>query len=53
MKCRDCRFMEDAGMNSLYRCANPDSSNYGEWTGPCCEDECRDGESFEDEGEYL
>ena len=44
MKCWDCKYMESCGEGDLYVCANPQSANYGEFTGICCEDECEDGE---------
>ena len=44
MKCRDCKYMESVGTNSLYVCTNENSENFGEYTGICCEDECEDVE---------
>lgn len=44
MKCRDCKYLEPIGTNSLYVCKNKDSQNYGSYTGLCCEDDCEDGE---------
>ena len=53
MKCRECTFMSDFE-DGLCRCTNPDSIQYMEYTGVCCEDECYDGEYLvpqEQEGE--
>lgn len=44
MKCIDCGFMEEVGNSGLYICTNQNSPNFGEYTGLCCEDECKDGE---------
>ena len=51
MKCRDCVYMKDYE-DGIYMCANRDSLNYGDFTGPCCEDDCKDGEPlYGDESE--
>ncbi|MCH5303541.1 MAG: hypothetical protein J1E41_01640 [Ruminococcus sp.] len=39
-KCIDCIYMKSMG--GLDICANENSSNFGEYTGICCEDECED-----------
>lgn len=44
MKCRDCKyFYTNESMTGLYICVNGDSENFGQYTGVCCEDECKDG----------
>lgn len=44
MICRNCKYMELITNSSLYICANKNSTNFGQYTGICCEDECQDGE---------
>ena len=39
MKCIDCKW--------CYNCVNGTSENFGEYTGLCCEDECKEGENDE------
>lgn len=42
-KCIDCIYMySNNTMGDLYICVNANSSNFGEYTGICCEDECED-----------
>lgn len=50
MKCRDCKYMySNETMDDLYICVNGKSENFGEYTGICCEDDCKDGVSWIDE----
>ena len=45
MKCRDCKWCyNNETMGELYICVNGTSGNFGEYTGLCCEDECKEGE---------
>ena len=46
MKCKDCIFLEDFG--DCYKCTNHDSIHYMEPKSPCSEEECFDGEDWED-----
>lgn len=39
--------MESVGLD-LYICTNEKSLNYMEYTGLCCDDECEDGERWEE-----
>ena len=49
MKCRDCKWMyTNETMGSLYICVNANCQNFGEYTGILSEDECEDGEDFEE-----
>ena len=49
MKCRDCKWMyTNETMGSLYICVNANCQNFGEHTGILSEDECEDGEDFEE-----
>lgn len=44
MKCRDCEYMyTNDTMDGLYICVNGKSENFGNYTGICCEDDCKDG----------
>ena len=42
-KCRDCEYLyTNETMDGLYICANANSENFREFTGLCCEDNCKD-----------
>lgn len=47
MKCRDCKYMEPVGSSGLYICTNENSENFMKYKGICCEDECGDGEEYQ------
>lgn len=49
MKCRECMWMIEVFGTDLYVCANPKSDNFGNYTGVCCEDDCKDGEGLTDD----
>lgn len=50
MKCRDCKYMHtNETLYGLYICINEKSGNFGGYTGICCEDDCEDGEGWENE----
>ena len=52
-KCYECKYCySNRTMGSLYICVNGNSSNLGEFTGDCCEDECEDCVRYGDEDEY-
>ena len=36
----------------LYHCINSSSIMFGEFTGICCEDECKDGKYLEQENDF-
>ena len=42
-KCYECKYCySNSTMDGLYICVNGNSSNLGNFTGLCCEDECED-----------
>lgn len=50
MKCRDCKWMySNETMGDLCVCVNGNSENFMGFTGTCCDDECEDGQSYEEE----
>lgn len=52
MKCRECKWCyTNETMRSLYLCVNGNSENFGEYTGLPSEDDCDEGEEWEEQHE--